>query len=580
MRRCRWAIAVGVCWILVVQLSSVSKIDFLHDRGMPKPRFTIASGLGVPSSSSSSSSFQVAFFFDPTPRVYDQSVAYCHSQGGVIASIHSAEEQADVERITEGVAYLGATSDGQGKWSWEDGTPFDYVHSFSDGIPGTRETRLVIRMDQYGKWNDWSTGGVRFGVVCRSVRLALQPIQTIQTVRLACHGLSRLHGAPAEGTIELLGANSLSGNSKRERVLVTGGAGYIGSHATAKLLEEGYAVIIVDNLSRGHLETVRILQGLACKLNAELAFVVADVGRSELMHRLLQATQPQSVIHFAAVAFVGESMANPLLYFRNITENTITLLSAMERANVAKIIYSSSCTTYGDQPASEMPITENTTQNPMNVYGRAKMMAEQVIFNWVWRRPKVCATVLRYFNVIGADPLGRLGEVPRVRGDALDSRISGALFDAASGRIKSFRVLGDDFPTKDGTAERDYIHVSDLVDAHLLLLKRQRPPDESPPPQDRATECGAQLYNVGLGRPNSVREFLRVGKNLTGALPFAVEVLPRRPGDPASVYAKPDKLMALGWKPRFTNLREALEHEWNFRLAHPGLFPGQRVKGS
>lgn len=430
-------------------------------------------------------------------------------------------------------------------------------------------------------WRPDSSGGPPSGVTTAAEKQPpesaplLQPVPLLRPVQLPCrHPGGGTREAPGYGVVELVGASSMqlvprhAGN----HVLVTGGAGYIGSHAVLRLLEEGYAVTTVDNLSRGHLHAIRTLQSFACDRDRRLAFARLDLGDKERVAALLLETRPDWVMHFAAVAFVAESIGQPLLYYRNVTENTLILLLAMERADVSNMIYSSSCTTYGVPEPGEMPITENVPQRPMNPYGRSKLMAEQMLLSWVSSKPSLCVTILRYFNVIGADPKGRLGEVPWLRGDQKDSRISSALFDAASGRIPRLRVYGNNFPTRDGTCERDYIHVVDLVDVHVLALRGRQPAAAGLRGAKQAV-CGAEVYNIGLGAPSSVLDMARAARSLPGALPFEVEFYPRRAGDPPCLYADSSKLKAaLGWKPRFTDLSGALATSWRFRHQNPELY--------
>lgn len=391
-----------------------------------------------------------------------------------------------------------------------------------------------------------------------------------------CEGSGPPFWGLRNGDVELVGSARLDLGGRELRaggggrhVLVTGGAGYIGSHMALRLLEEGYDVTVVDNLSRGHRHVVLLLQSWACRLGRRLAFAYLDLGDRELLQRLLLAGRPDWVMHFASLAFVAESMAHPLLYFRNVTENTLTLLGAMEAAGVRNLVYSSSCSTYGEHDASEMPITENTSQRPTSVYGRSKLMAETMIRAWADQNHDACASILRYFNVIGADGDARLGEIPAVRGDEKDSRIANALFDAASGRIGAFRVYGTDFPTRDGTAERDYVHVSDLVSAHLLMLQHRAPRGPG--------GCDFEAFNVGYGVPTSALALLRQAQALPGARPFQVKSFPRRFGDVPSVFADPARIKSLGWLPRYTNLTEALLTAWRFRQGHRHLFPGGRA---
>lgn len=375
------------------------------------------------------------------------------------------------------------------------------------------------------------------------------------------------------GTVELIGSKTLNFEEDfflrkaGKHVMLTGGAGYIGSHMALLLLEQGYSVTIVDNLSRGRPEAVNVLQVEACRRKSRFAFAFVDLGSRPHLEALLLASRPDWVIHFASLAFVGESMTRPLLYFRNVTENTLILLTAMDRAGVKKLVYSSSCSTYGEHTVDEMPITEKTPQRPKSIYAQSKMMAEQMLVAWANRNPEVCVRIMRYFNVIGADPEGRLGEIPSVRGDDRDSRISNALFDAASKRIAHFKVYGMDFPTRDGTCERDYVHVSDLVSAHLLMLQQHAP-------SEATKSCGHDVYNIGIGVPISVMQLLSVVQQLPGADPFEVVSLPHRPGDVPLVYADPSKIKSIGWSPRFTNLTEALLTAWLFRIRHAQFFPG------
>lgn len=335
-------------------------------------------------------------------------------------------------------------------------------------------------------------------------------------------------------------------------VLVTGGAGYIGSHATIRLLEDGHRVTIVDNLSRGNIGAVRYLQNFADP--GKLQFVKADLGDLKAVDRIFSDNAIDVVIHFAAVAYVGESMAEPLRYYHNITSNTLTVLKAMERHGVTRLIYSSTCATYGEP--RKMPITEDTPQKPINPYGKAKKMAEEIIKDYTRTNKEFSVTILRYFNVIGSDPQGRLGEAPRpeLRNHG---RISGACFDAALGKIPGLKVLGTDYSTPDGTCIRDYIHVTDLVDAHVVAMGRQTPGKVA-------------IYNVGTGKGYSVKEFVNACLKVTKKPIKVMEVKERRLGDYAEVYSDPSKIRKqLGWKAQYVNLEETLAMAWKWREAHP-----------
>ncbi|KAM3276585.1 hypothetical protein ACQJBY_044792 [Aegilops geniculata] len=258
-------------------------------------------------------------------------------------------------------------------------------------------------------------------------------------------------------------------------------------------------------------------------------------------------------MHFAAVAYVGESTLEPLRYYHNITANTLVVLEAMSTHNVKTLIYSSTCATYGEP--EKMPITEETPQFPINPYGKAKKMAEDIILDFSKsRKSDMSVMILRYFNVIGSDPEGRLGEAPppelREHG-----RISGACFDAALGIIPGLKVKGTDYETADGTCVRDYIDVTDLVDAHVKAL-------------NKAERGKVGIYNVGTGRGRSVKEFVEACKKATG-VDIKVDYFPRRPGDYAEVYSNPARInRELNWTAQHTELQESLRVAWTWQKKH------------
>ncbi|KAI3466906.1 hypothetical protein Pfo_023569 [Paulownia fortunei] len=333
-------------------------------------------------------------------------------------------------------------------------------------------------------------------------------------------------------------------------VLVTGGAGYIGSHAALRLLKDSYRVTIVDNLSRGNLGVIKVLQQLFPQ-SGRLQFVYADLGDTKSVHKFFLENAFDAVIHFAAVAYVGESTLDPLKYYHNITSNTLVVLEAMAAHGVKTLIYSSTCATYGEP--EKMPITEETPQLPINPYGKAKKMAEDIILDF-HKNSDMAVMILRYFNVIGSDPDGRLGEAPRPELRE-HGRISGACFDAARGIIPGLKVRGTDYKTPDGTCIRDYIDVTDLVDAHVKALENAKPGHVG-------------IYNVGTGRGRSVKEFVEACKKSTG-VPIKVDFLPRRPGDYAEVYSDPTKIRSeLNWTAKHTNLQESLQIAWRWQKAH------------
>ncbi|XP_047339074.1 UDP-arabinose 4-epimerase 1-like [Impatiens glandulifera] len=342
--------------------------------------------------------------------------------------------------------------------------------------------------------------------------------------------------------------------SRREpgvtHVLVTGGAGYIGSHAALRLLKNSYRVTIVDNLSRGNLGAVKVLQELFAG-PGRLQFINADLGDSKVVNRIFSENAFDAVMHFAAVAYVGESTLDPLKYYHNITSNTMVVLEAMEAHGVKTLIYSSTCATYGEP--EKMPITELTPQVPINPYGKAKKMAEDIILDF-HKDSDMAVMILRYFNVIGSDPEGRLGEAPRPELRE-HGRISGACFDAARGIIPGLKVRGIDYKTRDGTCIRDYIDVNDLVDAHVKALEKAAP-----------SKLG--IYNVGTGKGRSVREFVEACKKVTGAN-IKVEYLERRQGDYAEVYSDPTKIREeLNWTAKHIDLQQSLQIAWRWQKSH------------
>ncbi|RZC48319.1 hypothetical protein C5167_041266 [Papaver somniferum] len=333
-------------------------------------------------------------------------------------------------------------------------------------------------------------------------------------------------------------------------VLVTGGAGFIGSHAALRLLKDSYRVTIVDNLSRGNFGAVKVLQEQFPE-PGRLQFIYADLGDPKAVNKIFRENAFDAVMHFAAVAYVGESTLEPLRYYHNITSNTLVVLEAMAAHGVKTLIYSSTCATYGEP--LKMPITEDTPQIPINPYGKAKKMAEDIILDFS-KNSDMAVMILRYFNVIGSDPEGRLGEAPRPELRE-HGRISGACFDAALGIIPGLKVKGTDYSTADGTCIRDYIDVTDLVDAHVKALAKAQP-----------SKVG--IYNVGTGKGRSVKEFVEACKKATG-VEIKVDFLERRPGDYAEVYSDPSKInRELNWTAQYTNLQESLQTAWKWQKSH------------
>jgi len=337
------------------------------------------------------------------------------------------------------------------------------------------------------------------------------------------------------------------------RILVTGGAGYIGSHACLRLLLDGAErVVALDNLSRGHRGAIRALEAIG---GPRFSLVEADLADRPRIAELLRRERIDAVLHFAALAAVGESVERPLLYYRNNVTGTLSLLEAMEEAGTAALVFSSTCATYGEPPPERIPIDESCPQRPVNPYGASKLMCERLILDHAHARRRRgdrfgCA-ILRYFNVVGCDRLGRLGEDHRPETLLIPICISVAL-----GRRAKLSIFGEDYPTPDGTGIRDYIHVEDLVDAHMKVLG---------PVRD-----GAELvYNLGTGRGHSVREVLEACRRIIGR-PIPAEVAPRRAGDPAMLVNGADRIAReLGWKASILDLDTMVRSAWEWRSRHP-----------
>jgi UDP-glucose 4-epimerase len=319
-----------------------------------------------------------------------------------------------------------------------------------------------------------------------------------------------------------------------KRILVTGGAGYIGSHTVKLLLEQGYEVSVVDNLSKGHKESVP----------ARLLYEI-DVADTAALSELMRQTRTEAVVHFAAFIAVGESMIEPERYFANNTGGSLSLLTAMLRTGVKHIVFSSTAAVYGNPEI--VPIPESSPIQPVNPYGESKVMVETLL-RWFDRIHHISSVALRYFNASGADPAGRLGE----RHEPETHLIPLLLRAVLTGRPVT--VFGDDYPTPDGTCIRDYIHVNDLAQAHILALEYLMGGGTS-----------AQ-FNVGTGVGHSVMETIRAVEEVTGRkVPYKIG--PRREGDPPRLVASSDRLRgAFGWRPGYPEIRTIVEHAWNFAM--------------
>jgi UDP-arabinose 4-epimerase len=314
-------------------------------------------------------------------------------------------------------------------------------------------------------------------------------------------------------------------------ILVTGGAGYIGSHACKALAKAGYEPITYDNLSRGHREAVRWGP-----------FVEGELADRDLLAASLRRFRIAAVMHFAAFAYVGESVAKPELYFRNNVAGSLTLLEAMVETDVRSIVFSSTCATYG--LPEKVPIVETTPQRPVNPYGETKLMIERAL-HWFGEAHGLRHAALRYFNAAGADPEGDIGE-----DHDPETHLLPLLLQTALGQRSHIDIYGTDYPTPDGTAVRDYIHVQDLAEAHVLALGHLADGGES------------LALNLGTGEGHSVRRAIAAAERVTGRR-IACREAPRRPGDPPVLVADASRARtALGWVPRRSDLDSILATAW------------------
>ncbi len=328
------------------------------------------------------------------------------------------------------------------------------------------------------------------------------------------------------------------------RVLVTGGAGYIGSHALRAVLRSGHEPIALDNLSRGHREAVP----------PDVPLVELDVRDTDALTGVLTQRGIDCVMHFAAFAYVGESVTEPLVYYDNNTRGTLSVLQAIDRAKVPRLVFSSTCATYGVPP--ELPIRETTPQAPINPYGTSKLMVETMLGDYAPTRTDFAFAALRYFNVAGSAEDGSIGE-----DHDPETHLIPAILQAALGLRKSITVFGDDYPTPDGTCIRDYIHVEDLVEAHVRVMEALEPGDQ-------------RIYNLGIGRGYSVQEIIEAAERVVGKK-LPVEKGPRRPGDPPSLYADASKIeRELGWSAQRTDIEAVIRSAYRWFEAHPRGYAG------
>lgn len=322
-------------------------------------------------------------------------------------------------------------------------------------------------------------------------------------------------------------------------ILVAGGAGYIGSHMVKDLIEHGQEVVVADNLSTGHRDAI----------NPKAKFYEGDIRDRKFLDKIFDNEDIEAVVHFAAFSIVPESMSKPLKYFDNNTGGMITLLEAMRDHNIKYIVFSSTAATYG--VPEHMPIKETDPQNPINPYGLSKLMMEKMM-HWADKAYGIKFVALRYFNVAGAAPDGTIGE-----DHGPETHLVPIILQVAQGKRKELSIFGDDYNTPDGTNVRDYVHVMDLADAHILAIKYLEAGNES------------NAFNLGSSTGFSNKQILEAAREVTGE-PIPAKIAPRRPGDPDSLVAASDKARnVLGWDPKYDDVHDIIATAWKWHSTHP-----------
>ena len=329
------------------------------------------------------------------------------------------------------------------------------------------------------------------------------------------------------------------------RVLVTGGAGYIGSHTLVELLAAGHEAMVIDNLCNGHEEALSRVKQLA---NKDFGFVKGDIRERDALDKAFSEFNPEAVIHFAGLKAVGESVAQPLTYYENNVAGSVELLKAMDKHGCKKIVFSSSATVYGTP--EYLPLDEDHPVSPVNPYGQTKLMVENILKDWAHSGRS--ATALRYFNPVGAHVSGRIGEDPH----GIPNNLMPYIAQVAIGKLEALQIFGDDYETRDGTGERDYIHVTDLAKAHLAALDAM------------LGQSGFEVYNIGTGTGATVKELLAAYETACGHK-LAFEVTGRRSGDVASSVASPKKAnKRLHWVANLS-IDEATSSSWQWQSQNP-----------
>ncbi|WP_270515858.1 UDP-glucose 4-epimerase GalE [Pediococcus acidilactici] len=322
-------------------------------------------------------------------------------------------------------------------------------------------------------------------------------------------------------------------------ILVVGGAGYIGSHMVKRLIEQGQEVVVVDNLSTGHRKAV----------DEKARFYEGDIRNHVFLKGVFDRENIDTVVHFAAFSIVPESMEKPLKYFDNNTAGMVALLEEMRDHDVKRIIFSSTAATYGVPEKS--PIAENDRQAPINPYGESKLMMEKII-RWADQAYGIKFVALRYFNVAGAYPDGSIGE-----DHGPETHLTPIILQVAAGQRDQLKIFGDDYNTPDGTNVRDYVHVLDLVDAHILAINYLKAGNDS------------DVFNLGSSTGFSVKQMVEAAREVTGE-PIPAEITERRPGDPDSLIAASQKARdVLQWQPQYDDVKEIIQTAWNWKQQHP-----------
>lgn len=325
-------------------------------------------------------------------------------------------------------------------------------------------------------------------------------------------------------------------------VLVCGGAGYIGSHTVYELIKQGYQVVVIDNLQTGHKEAV----------HKDAVFYQGDMRDGTFLNEVFRKEKIDAVIHFAANSLVGESMTDPFKYYENNVYGTLKLLEAMQKFNVKKIVFSSTAAVYGEP--KNIPILETDPTEPTNTYGETKLAMEKM-FKWFDKAHGIKYISLRYFNVAGADISGEIGEDHNP-----ETHLIPLVLQVPLNKREYISIYGDDYDTPDGTCIRDYIHVTDLANAHILALERLLNGSES------------DVFNLGNGQGFSVKEIIDAARKVTGH-PIPAKVVERRPGDPARLVASNKKAIeVLGWKIQYPNVEDIIASAWKFHQNKPNGF--------